>query len=143
MNNCIGAKNLGVFYGFILILWMNIIVAIWLCSSVFISEKKDNDGDDIPLLASWIVGGLFVLIEFFMFVPVSFLLWTHTKNFATGRTTNERVSAGILAKKSSKNCCANWIDMCCNSSQQEDNALHSNYESILSENLEESLHQIK
>ncbi|OMJ93480.1 hypothetical protein SteCoe_3603 [Stentor coeruleus] len=143
MNNCIGAKNLGVFYMFLLILWVNIIVVILLCVNIFISKKEDNDGDDIPQLASWIVAGLFALIELFMFFPVSLLLWTHTKNFSIGLTTNERVSAGRTTKKSSKNCCVNWKDMCCNSSQQEDRVLCSNYQSICSENLEESLHQIK
>lgn len=144
MNNCIGAKNLGIFYGFILTLWLNIIIGIWLCCSVLASAKDDNDGDDIPLIASKIVGGISIFIELFMFFPVSYLLWTHTKNFISGLTTNERMSAGSKVSKSSKGCLGNCGDMCCNSSKDEEDAIAGRFDSTSSENpLEVSLQETK
>lgn len=114
MNNCIGAKNLGAFYAFINFLFLNIVLGISLCVSVFISKKTDNDGDDIPLTASIIAASVCMMIEMFMICPVGYLLYTHTINFISGLTTNERMSSGGKLSKTNSGCCSNCYSMCCN-----------------------------
>lgn len=114
LNNCIGARNLGVFYTFIILLWANLIIGIVLCCSTFASEKQDNDGDDIPLTASQTFAALCLIVELIFFFPVSYLFLTHSKNFFLGLTTNERLSAAGKGYESQKSCCGNCGDMCCN-----------------------------
>jgi hypothetical protein len=114
MNNCIGTKNLGFFYSFIVFLFFNIVLGITLCVSVFLSRKVDNDGDDIPLDASIGAAVLCLMIQVFMIFPVGYLVYTHTINFVTGLTTNERMTSAGKATKTNKGCCVNCYHMCCN-----------------------------
>ena len=113
LNNCIGARNIGPFYIFVLSLWVNIVIGIWICGTVFGSKKTDNDGDDISLVGSQVIGAFCIVIELIMFLPVSYLLWTHTNNLVLGLTTNERQSTN-KSSKSSNGCAKNCFTMCCN-----------------------------
>ena len=121
MNNCIGARYLGSFYIFILILWINIIVGLFLCCSVFASTKDQNDGDDIPLIGSDIISAVCAIVELLMFLPVSYLLWTHSNNFWLGLTTNERQSSNNKKEKNSNGCFKNCTSMFCNTETNEEN----------------------
>lgn len=119
INNCIGGKNLGFFYTFISALWFNIIIGVWLCCTVLISKKSDNDGDDLPLLSSQIVSIVCIFILLVLFLPVSYLFYTQTVNFINGLTTNERMSANKKPKKNN-GCPGNFINMCCNTQDQDE-----------------------
>lgn len=119
MNNCIGARNLGAFYVFIWLLFCNIVLGITLCCSVFASTVEDNDGDSIPLNASIGVATLCLFLQLFMVFPVGYLLYTHTINFVSGLTTNERMTSGSKPPKSNFNCCGNCYNMCCNAHSEE------------------------
>ena len=119
LNNCIGAKNIGIFYIFIIVLWVNIIIGFFLCISTFMSKEKDNDGDNISLTASQTVAGFCIFFELFTFVPVSFLLFTHSKNICLGLTTNERHSA-VKVNRKTGSCCSNCTEMICNTGKDDD-----------------------
>lgn len=119
MNNCIGARNLGAFYAFIVLLFANIILGIVLCCSVFVSDTTDSDGDNLPLTASVGVSAFCLILQLFMIFPVGYLLYTHSLNFITGLTTNERMTAGTKPLKSNYNCCGNCYNMCCNAHSEE------------------------
>ena len=113
-----------------------------LCISTFISTKRDNDGDDISLLASQILAAFCITIELVLFLPVCYLLWTHTKNFILGLTTNERLSAAGKHYEGSRNCCGNCADMCCNVGDRDEELARFQSTSTVT-NLEVSMQETK
>ena len=80
-----------------------------------------------------------MLFELLMFLPVSFLLWTHTKNLVLGLTTNERMSNNKKTK-TNDSCFTNCMNMCCNQGNDKDYPT-SDYSRTTSNQLDVSLQE--
>jgi palmitoyltransferase len=120
INNCVGARNLGVFYMFLLVtntfLLVNFIEAI---THVYL-EVPDHLilHPSLTELLAYVWGS----ISLGFMIPLSVLLYVQTVNFLTNTTTNERYSrdrqqlertdSDSLVDRSStfRNC----VEMCCN-----------------------------
>lgn len=92
VNNCIAAKNLGFFFGFINMMWITLAFTILICEEVFRSNHKkkgeiDTDYENYEILAGIIGGCSMVFI-----IPITLLLIVHYQNFFRNITTNERFS---------------------------------------------------
>jgi len=102
INNCVGINNHNYFLVFILTL-IAILVCV-ICSSLlmFLDEcnPKISDGAECPLIElcigckilwlRYIMLVITVLISLFFAIPATLLCFIHIKNYANGKTTNER-----------------------------------------------------
>ncbi|OMJ84115.1 hypothetical protein SteCoe_14805 [Stentor coeruleus] len=93
VNNCIGARNLELFYIFLLLVWISDINAIVITIEVYIyinlSSITSSISQEFLIFITIIVG----LISIFSFFPIGLLVWTHTRNFISGQTTSEKFSS--------------------------------------------------
>lgn len=128
VNNCIGAKNLGLFFTFINFVWFSLLSTIAL-NVYALSTKQKVNLIDIPYEADMALSILFITLAFVFAIPVSFLITVHYKNFFSNRTTNERFGKGGPEIKNSvstvsfdgsrRGCFTNFLDMCCNTTKHE------------------------
>lgn len=128
VNNCIGAKNLGLFFTFINFVWFSLLSTIAL-NVYALSTKQKVNLIDIPYEADMALSILFITLAFVFAIPVSFLITVHYKNFFSNRTTNERFGKGGPEIKNSvstvsfdgsrRGCFNNFLDMCCNTTKHE------------------------
>ncbi|CAG9311982.1 unnamed protein product [Blepharisma stoltei] len=100
INNCIGAKNIGVFYIFICSIWISLIFAISLSLKVLIDPELDAHAFDVALETSVAFSVITIIIASAFMMPVTFLVSVQTKNFWTNRTTSERFSKPMKSKES-------------------------------------------
>jgi palmitoyltransferase ZDHHC13/17 len=119
VNNCIGAKNLGIFYGFLLVTLLLILDAAYY-DFYYLYQHFDPDhvlkADNLAAaLCGFLIAG-FTL-------PLFMLFLLQTRNFFSNTTTNERYSRHSIEKAHKtdsddkvdrKNCLKNILDMCCN-----------------------------
>ena len=130
VNNCIGAKNLGLFFTFINLVWISLACTICInVYSILYTKKADliglHEGNYFPVCTVLIaLSAMFIL-------PVSVLLVIHCKNFAANRTTNERFAKKSKSVESNEidfstsfvetatNCFQNFNRMCCNTAHYE------------------------
>jgi palmitoyltransferase len=136
LNNCIGARNLGLFYVTLWVVWvwlaMTLGIISWFCSSNSQSGRLldlDKGAVFILLVCVGAVASLF-------FFSLSFLLFVQTQNFCLNRTTNERFShrnrAGLNEslmelQSSTSSACENFKEMCLNRSS---NLTQSTYKEL-------------
>lgn len=124
INNCIGARNLGLFYGF---LWTMLVYLVFTIFAVFYFTYGDGGfGSSIGLsiYEAESVSLFFVCIDLVFVVPVCILVIVQTVNFCSNRTTNERfashtpgdTASSIIDTNQSK--CMNFASMCCNLASQ-------------------------
>ena len=92
VNNCIGARNLGVFFAFLNSIWVSIAFSFVVSIIVVISDHKDNGLYTIPQVTDRVIAGLLGLLSLLFLFPVSCLVYVQYKNFINNRTTNERFS---------------------------------------------------
>mmetsp|Transcript_5066 Transcript_5066/g.4999 ORF Transcript_5066/g.4999 Transcript_5066/m.4999 type:complete len:303 (+) Transcript_5066:671-1579(+) len=128
INNCIGARNLGLFYLFLIMTLLVLISnAIFDALAFFYSDYYFII--EIPEIAQQIICVFLFLISFGFIAPVLLLFTVQTRNFWTNTTTNERYSrsariALTLDRSDSdsmvdrKSVFKNWKEMCCNSDKQ-------------------------
>ena len=120
INNCIGARNLGVFYCFLVITFVFLLATSYEC----IAFVMDADLDAGALLAAaWAVVALGFLVPLFLLISVQ------TRNLLSNTTTNERYSRRVdpsSAERSESDdgvdrssFCSNIVQMCCNTHSQE------------------------
>ena len=125
VNNCIGAKNLGVFFLFINCVWMSLMATIGI-NVYSIVVPHPIDYIEVPMLADRIVTGVITLTAGIFSIPLTLLLTVHYKNFSLNRTTNERFSKSsgetktesvstVSFEHKNRSCFNNYRDMCCNS----------------------------
>jgi palmitoyltransferase len=126
INNCIGGRNLGIFYCFLIVTLCFISYSAGLCvmNSVQILKKPDFEMD-IKLALSFI----FAFIPICFFFPLLLLITVQTRNFYSNTTTNERYSRRVEANKIERTDSDEQVDrssplknvweMCCNTQQQE------------------------
>jgi palmitoyltransferase len=120
INNCIGAKNIGFFYLFI------ICTAVFLIASLyqdleFIFDSWDdfyNFDDfqgDLPKFALIVSIIVLVLVETVFLILVSLLIFIQSGNLASGMTTNERFShyTDEESQAIQNGCLLNCFSMCC------------------------------
>jgi palmitoyltransferase len=123
INNCIGARNLGLFYVTLWTAWTWLAFTLgiigWYCSSNSESGQLLDVDHGTAFIGLVCLGSVAVVF----FFPLSFLLLVQTQNFLLNRTTNERFShsnrAGlnesvIELQHSTTSACDNFKDMCLN-----------------------------
>jgi len=128
LNNCIGARNIGVFYCFLLVLWVDLVLVLagiglgWVFGfrgpEIWIDERVQQG---LSLLVTLLDAGFLG--------PLTLLLWVQTRNLMLNRTTHERFaytnrdksdSVSSQVEESSGSCPANCYDMCCASAVSAD-----------------------
>lgn len=123
INNCIGARNLGIFYCFLVITFAYIVDAAYVCILYMFEIRLDSGILEFSLAAAF----AFVSIGFL--IPLFLLISVQTRNFWTNTTTNERYSrrteANVVERSDSDDqvdrskVCGNIWEMCCNTQKQE------------------------
>lgn len=126
INNCIGARNLGIFYCYLQITFIFISYTGYLCLNSIKSTIESNNIESWPLFILTIT---WALIPCSFLTPLFLLIWVQTKNFLTNTTTNERYSRRIETNTVERtdsdsqvdrsNVCRNIWDMCFNIHKQE------------------------
>lgn len=154
INNCIGARNLGVFFIFIIISFLFLIITAYydfLYLNIYLHTEPS-----LPFFAyETFIAFFWLALAVGFFFPLLMLVWVQIGNFLTNTTTNERYSRNpsAPAERSDSddnvdrsNLYRNITEMCCNSqnvvekykkrriekSQYDFNALASEYEDTLS-----------
>lgn len=108
IGNCVGAKNIGIFYCFLWITEMNLMVSVYM-NVVNIWGK--NELEVWFLLISICV----IVLTGLFFIGLGKLILTQTFNLLYGKTTNERFSRSSKSGKETLQCSLrNCFDMCCN-----------------------------
>lgn len=142
VNNCIGARNLGIFFLFINLVWLSLMSTIGFNIYSMFGELK-FDYFYIPKTVNIVISSAFIAAAFCFSVPVTLLLSVHYKNFRLNRTTNERFSKNqapegkvdSISTVSFENlrggCLSNFKEMCCNSRQNVRNCEEGLKKSIL------------
>jgi palmitoyltransferase len=123
VNNCIGARNLGLFFAFINLVWLSLMSTIALNVYALVVHMESNI-INMPYEVDMAFSIFFTVIAFIFAVPLTLLLTIHYKNFINNRTTNERFSKSSNESKVSAytvsfenkhgGCWQNFMDMCCN-----------------------------
>ncbi|CAG9310721.1 unnamed protein product [Blepharisma stoltei] len=118
VNNCIGSRNLGWFYGFIWSLWISDFLLLYICSHAFVfGSKQGGEIEKLPYFESDFIAGLLGALGLLGIFPISYLVVIQTKNFCINKTTSEQFSKGASKDKTNenKNCwLSNFYLMCCN-----------------------------
>jgi palmitoyltransferase len=129
LSNCIGARNLGFFYIFIVCTELSLAIT---ATAGFLALLEG--GETLLEVRGYvvkIVGGVLGVSAGFFLLPLSALFFVQTQNFLAGTTTNERFSnkkkaaddelnistASMLVDRSSR--LRNCINMCCNAPTSE------------------------
>jgi len=108
IGNCIGAKNIGLFYCFLWVTEGYLMVSVWVNAGVM-QENGITDGwSSVVSLLVMAVTGLFIL-------AVGNLITTQTFNLLYGKTTSERFSRSLRRRSTNPQHCSllNCLDMCC------------------------------
>lgn len=121
LNNCIGARNIGIFYLFLLLLWIDLVLIL---AGIVVGWMLVFQGpEDLAVKSLW--KGLSLVIAFVdagFLGPLSLLLWVQTRNLMLNRTTYERFaytnrdksdSVSSQQTESSGSCISNCHEMCC------------------------------
>ena len=82
LNNCIGAGNQAIFFCFLVSLYINIGIMIF----VFKQKKEES-----------FLNKLYLVTSISFFTPITFLILIQVKNFITGETTHTRL--GIMVQR--------------------------------------------
>ena len=136
INNCIGGRNLGIFYCFLLITLSFISYVGYICLVRLLSELRSDPLNFLSIGASLM--GFLVPLSFIG--PLLLLIWVQTLNFFSNTTTNERYSrriepTGIERTDSDSqvdrnNVLRNIWQMCCNTVKQEYKNRHRARETV-------------
>lgn len=120
INNCVGARNLGVFYMFLLV--TNIFLLVNFIEAITHVYLEVPDHLILNPLLTELLAYIWGSISLGFMIPLSVLLYVQTVNLLTNTTTNERYSrdrhqlertdSDSLVDRSStfRNC----VEMCCN-----------------------------
>lgn len=121
INNCIGARNICVFYCFLVLLWLDL--ALILAGIVLGWVFGFHGPHDIAEESVWKGLSLVVASAVAGFLgPLSLLLWVQTRNLSLNRTTHERFAYTNREKSDSfssqtgenSGCClSNCASLCC------------------------------
>ena len=119
INNCIGARNLGVFYSFLLITFVFIVYTGFMCTDYILENG---------LVSKAYIAAFYAIISFSFIIPLFLLISVQTRNFLTNTTTNERYSRKPEATPAERsdsdeqvnrsNVLNNIVSMCFNTSKQ-------------------------
>lgn len=128
LNNCIGARNIGSFYLFLLVLWADLVLVLlgvglgWLLGFHGPEQWADQRvWKGLSLVVAVLDAGFLG--------PLTLLLWVQTRNLMLNRTTHERFAYTNREKSDSVSsqvdegsgfCLANCYDMCCASAVSAD-----------------------
>lgn len=96
INNCIGGRNLGLFYCFL------IVTLTFICYSGYLSViyiKDHVQEQSFFTDFKFFVALVWVIIPLSFFVPLFLLVSVQTRNFLSNTTTNERYSRRVEANK--------------------------------------------
>ena len=126
INNCIGGRNLGLFYCYLQVTFIFISYTGYLCLASLKFSIESNELENLPLL---ILTVIWALVPCSFLIPLLLLIWVQTKNFLTNTTTNERYSRRIETNAVERtdsdsqvdrtNVFKNVWDMCFNVQKQE------------------------
>ena len=121
LNNCIGARNIGIFYLFLLLLWVDLVM---LFVGIVVGWVLVFSGpEDLAVKSVWKGLSLVIaLVDVGFLGPLSLLLWVQTRNLMLNLTTHERFayanrdksdSVSSQPTESSGSCISNCHEMCC------------------------------
>lgn len=126
INNCIGGRNLGLFYCFL------IITLTFICYSGYLSLMFILENFQDPEFMKdyrFFIGLIWVIVPLSFLVPLLLLISVQTRNFLSNTTTNERYSRRVEANKVERTDSDEQVDrssilknvwhMCCNTQSQE------------------------
>ena len=126
INSCIGGRNLGVFYCFLIVTMAFISDSAWICASYVIEVLSQ---EALVLDLHFFLACVWALVPICFFFPLLLLITVQTRNFMSNTTTNERYSRRVEANKIERtdsdeqvdrsNIAKNIWEMCCNSQRQE------------------------
>ncbi|OMJ92273.1 hypothetical protein SteCoe_5046 [Stentor coeruleus] len=115
VNNCIGARNLGAFYTFLLLTLASCILLLYQCINAFILSNSENTIDNISRTAFISVTSFLCILGFGAFIMIFRLYLLHTKNFFLGKTSSERFSrSGLRLSQITTPSLKNFFTMFCN-----------------------------
>lgn len=115
INNCIGGKNLALFYLFIW--WTEVFIGCCLFYEIeFVMNYLEGQQGDEKFLLGFVV--LLAVIEVGFSLPVGFLIAIQSGNLVKGKTTNERFNEENeeceYDEVDRRSICKNVYGMCCN-----------------------------
>lgn len=108
IGNCVGAKNLGLFYCFLWVTEGHLLGSLWVNAEIM-RESEMREGWELALSVLVIAAtGLFSL-------ALGNLITTQTFNLLYGKTTSERFSRSLRRRSTNPQHCSllNCLDMCC------------------------------
>mmetsp|Transcript_33486 Transcript_33486/g.58668 ORF Transcript_33486/g.58668 Transcript_33486/m.58668 type:complete len:221 (+) Transcript_33486:884-1546(+) len=120
INNCIGAKNLGVFYGFLCSMLLYLLFTIFAVFYFSFGDGGFGSYAGLNIDEAEPVAYFFVCLDLVFVIPVAILLFVQTTNFFSNRTTNERFAhrspgdgaSSVIEANQSR--LKNFASMCCN-----------------------------
>lgn len=92
VNNCIGSRNLGLFFAFINCVWISLILGIIVNFLAIFADGEYSGSFGIQRNISEFSSYAFIGVIFIFLIPLTALLGIHYGNFMKNRTTNERFS---------------------------------------------------
>lgn len=124
INNCIGAKNLGVFYGFLISMLVYLLFTIFAVFYFIYGNGGFGSYLGFSIYEAEPVALFFVCLDLVFVVPIAILILVQTTNFCSNRTTNERFAhrtpgdgaSSIIEMNQSR--WKNFASMCCNLSTE-------------------------
>lgn len=130
INNCVGGKNLGLFFAFINSVWVTLGLATVTGALTLLSTSYIDWGFGISLWHSHLLAFSTASLSVLFLIPLTILLLVHHTNFCKNRTTNERFAKKSLEPEDNQSsllsftntnddCWSNWWSMCCNSAHNE------------------------
>jgi palmitoyltransferase ZDHHC13/17 len=123
VNNCIGGRNLGWFFGFINTVLAALGLKLWACAETLRSTQEQPALAGVSLAVSKTVALIVAVLGLACGIPLSVLVFVHWQNFMKNKTTNERFGKGWQGasgdsvgsfEKEKQWCLKNFCDMCCN-----------------------------
>ena len=120
INNCIGARNICIFYVFLVLLWLDLaLVLVGIGYSwAFQFQPVDYINESVVKTVSLVI----LLIDAGFIGPLSILTCVQTRNLTLNRTTHERFAYNSRDKSDSVSsnlsetnggCLCNCLEMCC------------------------------
>jgi hypothetical protein len=100
--------------------WISDITGVSITFEVYLYGKESEDSDEIPYSFSIFIAVIVGVIGILAFFPIGMLVYSHTTNFLSGRTTSEKFSrSGSRFADAKRPWHKNCIDMCFNSIDSE------------------------